>query len=45
VTLQRADIFTTSAELLLARMEARLADLCREREALRYIGRLAHTRT
>ena len=33
--LQRADIPTASAELLLKRMRARLDDLCRERDGFR----------
>jgi hypothetical protein len=33
--LQRAGVSTASAELLLARMRAKVDDLCREREALR----------
>jgi hypothetical protein len=33
--LQRADIPTASAELLLKRMRARLDDLCRERHVFR----------
>ncbi|OSJ18219.1 hypothetical protein BST63_06165 [Bradyrhizobium canariense] len=33
--LQRAGIATASAELLLARMRAKVDDLCRERDALR----------
>jgi len=33
--LQRADVPTASAELLLSRMRAKVDDLCRERDALR----------
>ncbi|MHC2576542.1 hypothetical protein ACVI1J_001748 [Bradyrhizobium diazoefficiens] len=33
--LQRAGVATASAELLLARMRAKVEDLCRERDALR----------
>jgi hypothetical protein len=33
--LRRAGIATAAAELLLARMRAKIDDLCREREALR----------
>ncbi|WP_024508396.1 hypothetical protein [Bradyrhizobium sp. ARR65] len=34
-TLQRAGVSTASAELLLARLRAKVDDLCRERDALR----------
>jgi hypothetical protein len=33
--LQRAEVSTASAELLLARMRAKIEDLCSERELLR----------
>jgi len=42
--LQRADVATASAELLLARMRAKVDDLCRERNALRK-GAAAATRS
>jgi hypothetical protein len=37
--LQRAGVSTTSAELLLSRIRAKLEDLCREHEVLRETGR------
>lgn len=42
--LQRAGVATASAELLLARMRAKVDDLCRERDALRK-GAAAATRS
>jgi len=42
--LKRAGISTASAELLLARMRAKVDDLCRERETLRQQGRLLRGR-